>query len=177
MRLLRRRPEHAMLAYTTSKECVDRVTEFLLDGVRRGGCAIVIAQKDHAHALEGRLAGYAIHWRDAEETLQRILVDGRPDPAAFDTVVGRQVREAARRGPVYLFGEMVGILCSRGDYVAAIELEKMWNALLADVEAPLLCAYPASVFTSPEHAAHFQMLRRVHKSHLAGLPLAPRRQS
>ena len=160
-----------MLTYTSSTDCVDRVTDFLVDAVRRGGCAIVIAHKDHARALEGRLAGYPIHWRDAEETLDRILRDGRPDPGRFDDVVGRQVREAARRGPVYLFGEMVGILCSRGQYMAAIELEGLWNALLAEVQAPLLCAYPASVFASSEHADHFRALRRVHRSHLAGLPL------
>lgn len=89
---------------------------------------------------------------DAAETLARFTADGL-DPANFDAVIGRAIREAAASGrPVRAYGEMVALLWDAGDVLGAIELEAMWNNLARDVPFSLMCAYPAASVTGCDHA-------------------------
>jgi hypothetical protein len=100
---------------------------------------------------------------EAEETLARICVAGRPDARRFDEVIGTAVRNLAAAGRrVAAYGELVGVLCARGQYKEALRLEDMWNELLASVHASLLCGYAQALFAAPETRGFADAIRAAH---------------
>lgn len=130
---------------------LDRLGPFIADGLDAGDACVVVATAEHRAALRRRLGERLDSAResgqflelDAEETLSRILRDGMPDRARFDTDVGQLVRNRAADRPVRVYGEMVALLWTRGDVVAALALEDLWNDLGDRELFALLCAYPA----------------------------------
>ncbi len=149
---------------------LSEVADFMDGALRRGDTAIVIATAEHRAELDLRLHGAreavgATHWftgeyiaLDADETLARFMQDDWPDDALFDEVVGGLIRGAAQRGQrsVRAFGEMVALLCQRGNHAAAIRLEELWNGLSAQQDFSLYCAYPLNLFSKPEDSLAFQ---------------------
>ena len=69
------------------------------------------------------------------------MVDGMPDKALFDKVIGTLVRNAAKRGRVRIFGEMVAVLLAEGNPAASLRLEDLWNELRQTQPFSLFCAY------------------------------------
>jgi len=149
--------DHIVQLYENDEELVDRVGQHLAESLRTGDVAIVVATSGRNHAFETLLAGAGIDVAsaraqgslisiDAESALSRFMVDGRPDPAGFEAVIGGTVRAAAGQGgrSVTAFGEMVGLLWEAGNVPAAIELEVLWNQLGHEVPFSLWCAYRAS---------------------------------
>jgi hypothetical protein len=93
-----------------------------------------------------------LEFLDAHDTLARFMYGGRPDPEAFDRVIGDKVRDMLSRrhaNAIYAYGEMVGVLWKDGNDVGAVELEQLWNALLDDLPASLYCGYPMEGFDEP----------------------------
>ena len=89
---------------------------------------------------------------DADVTVNRLSVAGRPNRRKFEQVVGTPVAEAlARYGGVRAYGEMVSLLWMRGQQEAALELEELWNELIGYDPIALLCGYAAQGF--PEGAS------------------------
>lgn len=155
--------EHVVQLYGTDDRLLTlNVGRYLSEGLKRGDGLLVIATAEHRGSfvrflngepnysravLEGRLV-----FLDAEATLMRFLVNGAPDPALFNSVVGDALRSVqARSGHtgVRAYGEMVGLLWKEERYDAASKLEELWNGLLKTNEVSLFCAYPIDVF-SPE---------------------------
>ncbi|MGH7300902.1 MAG: ATP-binding protein, partial [Candidatus Rokuibacteriota bacterium] len=61
----------------------------------------------------------------------------------FSELIGGVLARASRDGRgLRVFGEMVGLLLSRGQAAAAIRVEDLWNELGATRAFRLLCAYP-----------------------------------
>lgn len=136
------------------------VGRFIDEGLARGDGALVLAGPEHREAfaaqLDGRRKGALdaaragqLVFLDAAETLQRTLVDGRPDRRRFAEVIGGVLRgiEArnGRRG-IRAYGELVGILWADGRRDAAVRLEEYWNALLEAHAVELFCGYPIGIF-------------------------------
>ena len=84
---------------------------------------------------------------DAVETLEEILSDGRIDLRAFERNVAEPVSNLRLRGPLRVYGEMVGVLWALGRHELAIELEMHWNRLRKRVDMDTLCAYEIDVFS------------------------------
>jgi hypothetical protein len=66
-------------------------------------------------------------------------------------IVGTLVTQARGEGQarqVRVFGEMVALLWADGDRNGALVLEGLWNELTRRLSFPLLCAYPASFFST-----------------------------
>ena len=126
------------------------VASFVRAGLAQGESAIVVATPEHAKALRRRLAGLGpVTYLDAEDTLHSFLVHGRPDAIRFSDTVGRAVRDVAAQGNgrVRAFGEMVVLLCERGEPEAAAELEALWTRLGERQALTLLCSYPTGAFS------------------------------
>ena len=136
------------------------IGSYLAEGLVRGEGGIVIATEAHRAGLPAAVAkaGFApeaalrdgrLVLLDAHEMLDRLLVDGQPNPQRFTDVVGSLIGELSartgRRG-IRAYGEMVGVLWTAERYAAAIRLEELWNTLLADGGFKLFCAYPIDVF-------------------------------
>ncbi|KFY95104.1 hypothetical protein V500_02947, partial [Pseudogymnoascus sp. VKM F-4518 (FW-2643)] len=52
--------------------------------------------------------------------------------------------------PIYAYGELVDILCARGQHVLTLELESFWNRFLATENISLLCGYKMDSFLDLE---------------------------
>jgi len=151
--------DHVVQFYADDWELTERVGDYLLSAVEDGNAAIVIATPEHRCAFARRLAEAGVDVAaarrqgtyfeaDARETVSQFTVDGNPDAAGFERVIGGVVRQAIDSGrPVRAYGEMVALLWDDGLVNGAIDLEVLWNELGSQYPFSLFCAYPArSVF-------------------------------
>lgn len=86
---------------------------------------------------------------DSADTVSRFTRDNVVDAAQFASTVGQTVRAAHQRAagaPLRAYGDMVGVLWLRRERDAAIELERLWNALQRELGFALFCGYPIDVF-------------------------------
>ena len=171
---------HAVQFYETDRFLCDEVTRFVCEGLRAGESVVVVTTRLHREAIESKLkqqarfedsqpaGGARLIWRDADETLSALLVNGWPDAARCENVLGALVDEASDSGkvPARVFGEMVAVLCAAGNPEAALHLEQLWNELARHHAFSRLCAYPMRVFAGEEGrqafhaicAAHFEVM-------------------
>jgi hypothetical protein len=87
---------------------------------------------------------------DSEQTLERLIVDGRVNGDRFDEVIGglmRSIVARSRSSRVRAYGDMVDVLWQRGRRADAVELERHWNDLQAQLPFELYCAYDIDVFS------------------------------
>jgi hypothetical protein len=166
--------KHAVLFYKEDAWLHEQVTQHITSALRAGRPAIVIARpellqelkiaihREHVHGAPfgpGRGILVAI---DAAETLASICVAGRPDADRFNRIVGTPLKQLAASGQVAAYGEMVGILCERGQYADAVHLEQLWNDLLDACDASLYCAYSHRLFKTRDSKAYLEGIRAAH---------------
>jgi hypothetical protein len=165
--------EHIVQLFDGSETLGVAVASHLIQAFQHDGHALVVSRPAHFHEISHQLAqrGYAtadllaegrMTVLDAEATLRQFMHAGAPHPATFDRVVGALVRELAERGPLLIYGEMVDLLAEQGDFIAAEELEALWNRLADTTSFSLLCGYAASHFAAPRCEGR---LSRVCSSH------------
>lgn len=145
--------DHVVQFYERDEQVVDSVGAYLAHALRSGEAALVVATGAHRDAFEAWLTADGIDAADARrrgdlvtldaaDTLARFMVDGQPDTAGFDAVIGGLVRKLSGGGrPLRAYGEMVALLWDEGQVPAAIALETLWNDLGRDVDFALYCAY------------------------------------
>lgn len=153
---------HEVQFYESDSFLTDAVATYLATGIRVGQPVVVIATPAHRKDFTNRLRvmgidpetlveGRDIVFLDARETLDCFMEGGQPNAELFEATVG-DVFETLLRGRRYLliraFGEMVDLLWRDGKAQAAIELEKLWNALAAKYSFQLLCAYTEKALTT-----------------------------
>ncbi|WP_343639688.1 ATP-binding protein [Roseateles sp.] len=166
---------HLVRFYDRDDELLDEVTEFLDAALRADGVAIAIATGPHRSELRRRLSGFGVvhagsgPWSvgqvvllDAEQTLSQFMVGDQPDAARFKATIGPILEQAPPGKPLHAFGEMVAVLCQRGNYAGALALEALWNELLRVHSFSLFCGYPWSLFGSTAHGQAFQHVCRAH---------------
>lgn len=142
----------------------EAIARFVQEGIDAGEVAVVVATAAHVRAIDGRLEGRGrVIYLDADETLAKFMVDGRPDRLRFLDTVGDVVQQAAEHGngSVRAFGEMVVLLCERGEPDAAVLLESLWNELARRHRVKLLCSYPLDVVEG-RNRGHAVRLRDAH---------------
>ena len=145
-----------MTFYEQDDELADVLARFVTEGLALGERVIVVATAPHRAALDTALrdrgfdpgehrAADRLVTLDARSTLDAVLLDGALNAELFATMAGGMITDALEDGTrVRAYGEMVALLWERGDVSGALELEELWNALQADHEFDLLCAYPTS---------------------------------
>lgn len=95
------------------------------------------------------------------------MVNGSISPTRFADIVGSLIVRARGESTrqVRVFGEMVALLWADGDRNGALVLEELWNDLTRRMSFPLLCAYPASFFsTDAESVTHVADISSLHES-------------
>lgn len=115
-----------------------RRRERLLSELHRLGAEPDIGKED------GRLV-----MLDSEQLLSKFEHAGRVDAERFNAIVGRTMREVISRSRsrrVRAYGDLVGLLWQQGRHAAAVELERNWNALQAELPFDLFCGYPIDLF-------------------------------
>jgi anti-sigma regulatory factor (Ser/Thr protein kinase) len=167
-------PEHVVQFYDDESELARAVGDYLTQAVRAGDVSIVIASPAHREAFETELSAAGIDpsdvkrdgtimWHDAAATLSRCMPGGRIDREAFRAAVGETVRVASQSGrEVRAYGEMVALLWDRGEVLAAIELERLWNELAREFGFSLWCAYHGHSLAVHEHADELHEVCHLH---------------
>ena len=144
--------EHEVAVYDTASTLIARVSDYVATGLTAGEIVMTVSRAAHRQAVDDLLADRGLDPRqarrdgrfmtlDAEETMARFFVAGVPDARLFRAVLSAVI--PAGGAPVRAFGEMVTILWESGDVDAALQLESLWDEVLATQPIDLLCAYPA----------------------------------
>ena len=161
---------------------MDRVGGYLVRAVADGAVALVIATLAHQAAFAARLADAGIDvagarasgaWLtlDAERIVDRSIVGGSADPAAFSSVIGALIEERVGEGqPVRAFGEVAALLWGSGLVAAAIDVEQLWNELSRSHPFSLWCAYPAQAGPGDAGPGSFSDVCQLHTAVIAGGP-------
>jgi hypothetical protein len=152
--------EHHVEFYADEQGFVESLIGFVATGIIAGESVIVIANKQHVATLNERLSRqFDLQWlqenkmyviMDADETLEKLMVDGWPDAEKFQEVIKDTLIRARIASPVHAvraFGEMAAILWKKGMSEATVQLETLWNELLQTLDFILYCAYPKNSFT------------------------------
>lgn len=170
------RPGHAVQIYADVSELADSVASYFAAGFDLGEPAVAIATPEHLEVFLERLGEKG--WNrerielagllsvvDAATTLESLLVDGSPDEARFERVVGGTLDAVASRFPgkrIRAFGEMVDLLYQAGDRPAAARLEALWNRAATRRHFSLLCGYRLDVFDGEEQRSALPEICRSH---------------
>jgi hypothetical protein len=173
---------HAVLFYSGADELAGQVSGYLLEAIRAGGVAVVIATPAHRESIAaalaragvdvaaGEAAGFYVAL-DAFETMDQFMVADWPSAARFWQVITPIIGRAAETGaPVQVFGEMVAPLWDFGQAGGAVEVEAMWNELAAQYPFSLLCAYPADSVRGGQHQDALAEVCRMHAGVLGEVP-------
>ena len=146
-------PEHLVQFYDEDAALIDSLVDYVGTGLATDRNCLVIATKDHRDALEERLRDTGLDLSTAQATGQYVAVDAADtlarieggdgvDPQRFAAVVGALLGRLRPDRPIRAFGEMVGLLLTRGESGANLRLETLWNELGATRAFELLCGYP-----------------------------------
>lgn len=106
---------------------------------------------------------------DAARLLNKLTPCGIVESGHFTTTMNALLTDlkmgagdSQKRSAVYAYGEMVDVLCKRGEHSKAFELEEVWNAFLATNDVSLLCGYRMDSFRDQLLAPVFQQICRAH---------------
>lgn len=138
-------PGHSLYLYDSEDALLDVLVRYVAEGRYHGQRTLVLSSPERLDRLHQRLAGHGLaDWavgHSAEACLDRVLLEGVPDRerfrAAMAELLSGQTPETTR-----VCGEMVGLLAERGSMDGALELERLWNELVAEHPVLRLCAYP-----------------------------------
>jgi hypothetical protein len=151
---------HAVRFYEDDDSLCRIVAEFLGEGFLAKEPAIVLATSAHRRLIVACLTERGLDVErlqakgdlfllDAEDTLSKFMTDDSVDEPLFEAVMHDVIERACggRTGrTVRLYGEMVDVLWKRGQNVAAIKLEMLWNRLAGTHDFSLLCGYSMGHF-------------------------------
>lgn len=160
------RLEHVVLTYREPTSLRAAVGPWIASALAAGRSALVACTPEHAEIVREELAQRGIdvetceregrlRLHDAEDLMRRFMIDGMPQRAAFKRLAREllhRVSSASGPGPVHIWGEMVDVLAKRGQIGAAHQLELLWNEILAENDARLLCSYELDALDPATHA-------------------------
>jgi len=169
--------DHLVQLYTDEEFLFRAIARFVARGIARRDGVVMIATPEHVEGVVRRLTAGGVDLDaalgrgqfvvlDAETSLSRLMVAGRPDRGRFLALTSEVVARVREAGypAVRLYGEMVDLLWQR-DLPAAIQLEELWNEVLAAEGVSLLCAYGIDNFDRWAHRSAIPAVSRCH-SHL-----------
>jgi hypothetical protein len=176
--------QHSLQLFDCRDSVADAVSGFIAEGVEAGDVVLAVMRRDNWEATARRLrergldpdvaqASGGLTVLDAASTLGTFLVNGRIDEKLFEDSVGTLVWALAsgdRRLRVY--GEMVDVLASTGDFRIALQLEARWNDLRAEAPFTLFCGYSAENFGNPKLSETLRLTCQAH-SHVRTNPRDP----
>jgi MEDS: MEthanogen/methylotroph, DcmR Sensory domain len=177
-------PQHSLQLFDCSDSAADVVSGFIAEGIHAGDVVLAVMRRETWESTARRLrergldpavaqADGGLTVLDATATLDTFLVNGRIDQKLFEDSVGTLVwalGSTDRRLRIY--GEMVDVLASAGDFRAALQLEARWNGLGAETPFHLLCGYSAENFGNPKASESLRMTCLAH-SHIRTNPRDP----
>lgn len=159
--------DHFVQFYEQDSYLLTAVSQYLFHGLKTGEPVGMIATESNRESIATLIRSFGIDPAveeadgrfvilDAQETLDRFMVDGLPDRDLFEATLGKLAHDLSKRSPSFrLFGEMVAVLNASGNRAGAIRLEEMWHDLNERYTFSLFCAYPIDGFAGPNSTADF----------------------
>ena len=157
-----RQPKHVVQFYADDADLVSDLHVLVRDTLDAGAAAIGILTDAHWMHLQKELNLDGVNLQaaidrgrfiafNAMETLGALIdANGLKCESVrlqFEEMIRRSQSSAISKDvPVVIFGEMVGLLCTQGEYEAAIQLEKLADELASIHSLYMCCFYPASQF-------------------------------
>lgn len=150
--------DHVVQLYDTEAMLIRTLADYAADGFDSGDSLVLIATASHLNQLNRQLLdrGYALDplirddryiRLDADQTLAKFMVNGRPVEEYFIATITAIMTRARKNGRrLRAFGEMVVLLWQRGNIRGTLELEELWNKFCTTESLCLFCAYPKSNF-------------------------------
>ena len=152
--------DHGVQIYAGVGDLAESVSAYLGTGFAAGQPAVVVVRPKNWELFAGALrrrgwdpalveANGLLTLADAGTTLGAFMVGDSLSASRFEEVVGGLLDQVADRHPgarIRAFGEMVDILCLRGQQDATEALEELWNHLARTRNFALLCGYRLDVF-------------------------------
>ena len=147
--------DHVVYFYEEQRDLMDRLMEFVKQGLKAAEKVCIIATEAHRAELQTRLMAEHLigpsasttggHYvpLDASTTLSLFMYQWWPNERMFlnamDSLLGPQTQGHVVR----IYGEMVGVLVADGNDLAAIQLERLWTKFLTRTtqNCSLLCGY------------------------------------
>jgi len=112
---------------------------------------------------------------DADELLARIVPKDEVNAEVFNETVSKLLSQICPGGAtgllepgdeyiqhIYAYGELVDLLCARGQHLLALELETLWNRLLTSYNISLLCGYKMDSFRGSSDESVFAQICHSH---------------
>ncbi len=155
---------HAVQFYLNEDFLIRSVFSFVRDALKKNGTVIAIATDAHCTKLKESVQ-HLDHGKlilaNAEDFLSQFMRDGRPDKTRFLRAFGKLQKQVTPGSRVFVYGEMVALLCAQGLHPAAIRLEQLGGVLSAEYDISILCAYPTSLF----EPSQMDFISRIHQTH------------
>jgi hypothetical protein len=168
---------HLLQFYQADEPLLNRnVGRFLWEGLLNGDGLLVIASAERRASVSGHLQRLGVDIAqvvrenqllllDAQATLDRFMIDGRPDRELFRHVAGAALKMVRPRGgnaSIRAYGEMVGLLWQAEEHAAAVLLEEYWNEMLHNDRFVLFCGYPIDIFAKSFDRSRIEALLCAH---------------
>ena len=159
---------HIVQFYEDENFFHNSVNGFVSAGLEKGDGVIVVASDMLCEHLGQSLAtmGHNISEvkqkgqyivLDAEDTLSKIMVESLPDRTLFQSVIGGLLDRVSSSHPsIRVYGEMVNVLCAKGNFNGAMALEGLWNNLLKERSFLLFCGYTLKNFGKTTETTSFK---------------------
>jgi len=167
--------QHIVQLFDTTESLIDVLSRFVTEALRQDATVLLVARPRNWDAVAAQLArqgldvGEAVDqgritFLNAAATMASVMRNGSPDRGLFSEVVETLVQRLVDTSPagLYAYGEMVDLLAEEGDFLAAKELEALWNELGARCSFTLLCGYCAAHFAAPSAGRALDAICRAH---------------
>jgi signal transduction histidine kinase/DNA-binding NarL/FixJ family response regulator len=138
------------------RECAEKEQEYGRELLKCSGPSIDegrhVLLVDAYRVLEKLVPGVEINCQDFENVMSDIL----------SQLPRAKTNDCQIQTSFYAYGELVDILCERGQHLIAFELEEIWNYFLATRNISLLCGYRMDSFRDRHLAPIFQQICHSH---------------
>lgn len=166
---------HAVQFYEGERFLHGAISRFFANGLEAGEPLVMICRRRTLEGVAERLAAEygltpgdvaeRIVFVDVDEALRSFMDGITPDPARFERRFADLMASIPRRGTndtVWIYGEMVDVLCKEGNHAAAVQLEELWNAVSAGDRMSVICGYAIEDFDDDMSATQLRAVCRQH---------------
>jgi hypothetical protein len=174
--------DHIVQLYQDQDFLNRAVCRFAAAALANGEAVILVPTLAHWNAFRPRLEAEGVDVEsvqgrgqltvvDADELLPRFMREAMPDAPVFlglaaDVIT--RARGAGRYPKVRWWGEMVNVLWERGDVVASMNLEDLFDQLAHAHDIAIFCSFLMDNFNGEVHA---RMLPRLGENHSHLIPV------
>jgi hypothetical protein len=179
--------DHIVQLYQDEEFLNRAVCRFAAAALAHGEGVILVPTAAHWEAFRPRLEAEGVEIKaaqsqgqltvvDADELLPRFMGEQMPDAPVFLGLAGEAVARARGRNrypKVRWWGEMVNVLWERGNAVASMALEDLFDQLAHEQEIAIFCSFLMDNFDGEIHTRMLPQLGQNH-SHLIPVQDYPR---